>query len=1091
MALVIVLALTALLTVAIVAFFVRAISNRQIEASRAHRVQADVLARSGVDYVVARYQQEIIANSNPPITSDVKIYVPKTPADSVPQRRVSTPVSLGDANFFNLNRQSVSASSTNPAGASADDNASGDNVSVPAGNGRKVGVTQWNKPVLLDGGGFSDTKQLPNWIYMTADKGVASAATANVCGRFAYNVYNIGGLLNVNAAGFPTRAANYSELMTPDQLAKLKGTLAGLDLTQLPGVSQSAVNDLVKFRNPDASTNAAYVDCILASSQKGFINSLVTGTATFTNNYFASRQDLLHYAFTQNTPLAGSLPYLTHFSRAITAPVWSPAADAAGGFNYKTNAESSGTANRDLPNLRWPVDGTIAHYNDDGRQTSYTVKSGDPLIQRRFSLKKTAWLGPFGVNTAAFDSSLTATQRDAAIQACFGLKWDDTNKRWNYLGHTGSTLQTAIKTLDVVASENREPNFFECFKAGVLAGSMGSQDANAPAERMSIEANRDLQILRIGANAIDSADSDNYPTVLAMSYNNAPLEVAGVEDLPYLYGANFGGFWTIEPNATDKTKNKLTNLDAVFAPILFNPHQQSNPSSNNPAKLRMLMRGSMSKVTFGSGDYLLVKPTSPKDLSTLTPIEVPSTAYENFRKQPDAARSTSSLDTNTLSTLLSYSPGDKDTQGRDAQGFLVFSYEKESGKLPYSKFDSTPDTGDTGRSLRVFMQNVTVLLQYALPGTPQIYKTYATFAGNEAIPASGWRGTKDADGNYYTTFGPNYNRAGAQHTIFSETDPNGAQSKNATEFAITWDPRTGRVGPTGTRYRSLTTLPWKSAPNLGSTTPLNWNNYWWPQAGKLVTDPNSLHGGVVNNQDPDLASGVARPADGWLDDGANPYQNINESGANSLASARPVILQRAFQSVAELGYVFRDTPWKTLSFFDETSADGALLDLFAVQDEPAVTAGAVCLGSLPAAVGKALFQGSGQTSDGANPLTNASSVATALDAWLFSGGLPTSTMPLTAADLTNFLFSMNNKATVGLDKIKYHREAVIRSLADVGQNRTWNLLIDVVGQAGRFPPNNLNAGSFILEGEKHYWFSVAIDRYTGRVVDQQLEAIEE
>jgi hypothetical protein len=33
--------------------------------------------------------------------------------------------------------------------------------------------------------------------------------------------------------------------------------------------------------------------------------------------------------------------------------------------------------------------------------------------------------------------------------------------------------------------------------------------------------------------------------------------------------------------------------------------------------------------------------------------------------------------------------------------------------------------------------------------------------------------------------------------------------------------------------------------------------------------------------------------------------------------------------------------------------------------------------------------------------------------------------------------------------------------------------------------------SFVVEGEKRYWLHVAIDRYTGQIVDQQLEAVEE
>jgi chloramphenicol 3-O-phosphotransferase len=51
----------------------------------------------------------------------------------------------------------------------------------------------------------------------------------------------------------------------------------------------------------------------------------------------------------------------------------------------------------------------------------------------------------------------------------------------------------------------------------------------------------------------------------------------------------------------------------------------------------------------------------------------------------------------------------------------------------------------------------------------------------------------------------------------------------------------------------------------------------------------------------------------------------------------------------------------------------------------------------------------------------------------------------------------------------------------------WNLLIDVVAQSGRYSPNAGALDQFFVEGEKRYWMHVAIDRYTGEVVDKQVE----
>jgi hypothetical protein len=74
---------------------------------------------------------------------------------------------------------------------------------------------------------------------------------------------------------------------------------------------------------------------------------------------------------------------------------------------------------------------------------------------------------------------------------------------------------------------------------------------------------------------------------------------------------------------------------------------------------------------------------------------------------------------------------------------------------------------------------------------------------------------------------------------------------------------------------------------------------------------------------------------------------------------------------------------------------------------------------------------------------------------------------------------------------KESRELVIRALSDAVQTRTWNLMIDVIAQSGRYPPTASGLADFVVEGEKRYWLHIAIDRFTGEVIDQQLEAVYE
>ena len=92
---------------------------------------------------------------------------------------------------------------------------------------------------------------------------------------------------------------------------------------------------------------------------------------------------------------------------------------------------------------------------------------------------------------------------------------------------------------------------------------------------------------------------------------------------------------------------------------------------------------------------------------------------------------------------------------------------------------------------------------------------------------------------------------------------------------------------------------------------------------------------------------------------------------------------------------------------------------------------------------------------------------------------------------TDLLTGLANNATVTGLGTKEARESVIRAFSDAGQTRTWNLMIDVVAQSGRYPINASTLAGFLVEGEQHYWVHVAIDRLTGQVIDKQIEVVNE
>ncbi len=96
---------------------------------------------------------------------------------------------------------------------------------------------------------------------------------------------------------------------------------------------------------------------------------------------------------------------------------------------------------------------------------------------------------------------------------------------------------------------------------------------------------------------------------------------------------------------------------------------------------------------------------------------------------------------------------------------------------------------------------------------------------------------------------------------------------------------------------------------------------------------------------------------------------------------------------------------------------------------------------------------------------------------------------ITRADLVNN-FMINNQVT-DLTSIKTEEESVVRAVAESANTRTWTFLIDIIAQSGRYPTTANSLDNFVVEGERRYWLHISIDRYTGQVVDKQLEVVNE
>jgi hypothetical protein len=238
----------------------------------------------------------------------------------------------------------------------------------------------------------------------------------------------------------------------------------------------------------------------------------------------------------------------------------------------------------------------------------------------------------------------------------------------------------------------------------------------------------------------------------------------------------------------------------------------------------------------------------------------------------------------------------------------------------------------------------------------------------------------------------------------------------------------------------------------------------------------------MENRSPPVLMGLASPS-------PSPTPSSSPPGY--------IVLQRPFQNVAELGYAYNPITGSTLDFRTAGSNDAPLLDLFTYNttDNKAtynlpypLRAGPVNVNTRNAPVLAALLTGAlpsetplpaGVAASDAN--TAATSIVASTSA---TPAMNRQDIARLASVVTNVPFSTNEET----------RETVARALSDTTQTRTWGLLIDVVAQSGRYAPDATSVGQaskFVVQGEQHYWVHVAIDRFTGRVLDKQIEVVNE
>lgn len=1034
-ALVITMAFLVLMTALVLVFFSRVTDSSNASVVASSQTEVNLLAKSALQVVFGDLRTEMLSGSSVQSAQNYLWMKPANDAAWNPYRQVSNGVS-SDTNFQNLIKQSVSNVPFYPAAAPYDPSrptllgASAVSTSAPSVDRHVFTPARWDLPALATGS-FT-AAQVPDWVYV-ARSGIPQPQTyaagwkdqkssSAILGRFAYNVYDISGLLDINVAGFPPSSAaramdkgglTWSVLDSPV-------TIAGADSKLV-----DPIDSFLGWRN--GTSRSDYENFVTVyGQQKGFL------THNYGDRQFDTRSDLIRYASRTGSPIAArTLPYLTTFSRTVNAPVWTPTTPPGSSVDYAAQADQATANNRAVAGVR-----VLAGFT---RRDGTSALVGEPLLKTRFPLSKLALL-PAGST--------------GDIKTYFGLSRDQASAAW-----TPDLLAGKIRTLDQVAKENREPNFFELLKAGILTGALGGNDSGQSLlTNYESDLSVDRQVLQIGANIIDQYDDDSIPTWISTvglaSDGGTTGDVFGVENHPFI-SAMFQLPVRRHDRGNENSDNPRDPLNPYPYVNVFLQFQIWNPHVNAS--------------TAPGGLYRIIA-TAGRSHVSLVPAGGTPPAKENLTDSAVYFKAGSGGLTVSEPLLLN---ADRVATQTSSQNIYAVGGAKVAG-LYLGQVDASHNRDKDGNN-----SNDHSYLSAPLDSAARVQVQWQA-------PSGSWVRVQE--------LGP------LSNAVASGTAYNGTASfdqaevyTNAIKVDTNYlfsDPRTLRYGvhgkstPANSPMQGDQSLRFTgSSPAYGKTAFASFNlSPYFTITG--VPQPYGPEYAPAELAENDTSSAtyvkgtdkVPRLAD------ATKAQNVYASGSQG----RPFVLNRAFRSVGEMAFAYRDEPWKTLDFFTAKSGDAALLDLFSVNEAP-IQAGVINLNRADAGVMQAMLAGSlGDPALPSSGALDARAVANALRQAL--GPVNNQTILMTnRADLPKVLAAASLSS---LDK-KRQREVVARTFGDQMNCRTWNLLVDLVVQSGKIGPAGSAPGDFSMMAERRMWAQVAIDRVSGEVIDVQTETINE
>ncbi len=933
-------------------------------------------------------------------------------------------------------------------------------------NGKTISTKRWNAAWLLPKQSPSSTDPtpatfpVPDWVCVNARgeqrDNLAAQKTDPIVGRYAYLVFDEGGLLDASVAGHDSR-------LSPTVVAAKASTRAAdlrvlMETSGFSASEASVCNDaFVRWRDPGfLVNNAANYTELIGSVGPSWPGRLYPGNRTL-----VSRRALIHLMLNS---LPGPLParqnvlqYLGTFSRALAQPqaafawprVTPPILPRDEGGN--DGAGWNETYPNPVQHLNPPF--AMVRVKAPFMRDSGTVAvPGEPLLKARFPLAR--------LNLVQSGATAAVGSRTERL---FGLSRSAANVAWSY-----RASQTRILTLNEVAelpgSAAREPDFVELLKASIQAGCLAKNSGN---ESLPPDDSIDEAVLQIAANIIDQADGDAFPTRIRFVGPGGTRILSGIENLPYLSGVatKVGVLREAAPQVLLRTPegkpspifSKIPAADTGEMVLwqalqLWNPHEISTAmlSQKRPVEFRVSVEAT------NQFSLQLIQETPMVHAGTAISGADPSPAEPGSRLSGEQVRFRMPQD----AVAAFYQPE-----------WLV-SPEKSGGlETQLGAFNLLPPAGLNGvdggpvfglglaRCAQVFETGVVPARYTVRPSIVVPIPAVQLFYRLEYnLGAAGEEPNWVA---YDEKMGPLLKKIPLEGLVSIDFWP---------------DPRSGRFG---------------AVQAFQDVSEAQVRAHFFQNTGTAPGDYAD-------------ADGVRRRGAGAAGNAASP---LGKEG-------RPRMLDRPLRSVGEMAFAFAGTPWRQLDFATPESGFSGLLETFSVAENTnpeALESGRVNLNTRQVPVLQAVLAGAdlGVGDPAPAPLAStgefsALSLARAIVAR--TGSLGSGMGPLQnlcdlvgrrgvdgrysglAADL-KVLFE---KAPKGGTPVERH--ALARSLAACGDTRVWNLLFDIIAQSGRFPPGAEKRGdlrNFVVEGEHRIWVHVAIDRLTGEVLDLQTEEVSE